>query len=193
VTSTVDSPKTPSSPGTWDVETGEAVEWSDALRGWSEAALVVLLRTAQTYNKIVTYKELSESIQTSTGVRTHTLLNTWIGKVLEAVAAQCHLRGEVLLTALCVRQDGTVGNNYAKAARPFTNGIAPVDPELHAADERLRCYQKYAVDLPANGGRSQLTRQVAAKRKAAAPEITPPLCPIHFTVLPQSGQCDDCA
>lgn len=193
MTQSVEVPTTPDRPTTWDVATDEAVNWPDAVGRWSEAATAVLLDTAKTFNKIITYKELAEAIQTSTGIRTRSLLNNWIGEVLTAVALDCEARGDVLLTALCVRHDGTVGPGYARAAGHFMKAVKPADPELHAADERLRCYQKYAENLPANGGWSQLTPQVAARRKAAAPEVAPKLCAIHRTVLPSSGQCDDCA
>jgi hypothetical protein len=193
VTQSVDAPNIPATPSTWNVATGEAVSWPDAVRGWSEAAVLVHLETAKTYNKTVTYAALRDSVQASSGIRTRKLMQHWIGEVLDGVALDCRTRNDVLLTALCVHQDGTVGDGYARAASHLLNGVKPADPEQHAADERLRCYQKYATDLPANGGWSQLTPQVAAKRKAATPEVAPKLCPIHYTVLPRSGQCDDCA
>jgi hypothetical protein len=179
-------------PGTWSVSTGAAVKWPTAVGGWSAAARPVLLDVAATYNNVITYKDLAEAVQATTGVRTLVLLPNWIGQVLEAVALDCLRRDDVLLTALCVHQDGTVGPGFSSAASHFSNGITPDDPELYAADVRLLCYRKYAKDLPAGGGRPKLTPQEAARRRAAAPEPIPKLCPIHNTVLPRSGQCDDC-
>jgi hypothetical protein len=193
VTTSARPSKRPTSPGTWEVATGEAVKWADAVRGWSSAATPVLLDTARTYNKVVTYKELGGAVQTESGVRTRSLLNNWIGEVLVQVARDCQARDEVLLTALCVRQDGTVGDGFAGAASGFLSGVTPDDLELYAAELRLQCYRKYATDLPMGGGRPQLTPQEASRRKAAAPPPPLNLCPVHHTVLPRSGQCDECA
>lgn len=182
----------PTTPGTWSVATGGMVKWSDAVDGWSKAATPVLLDVAKNYDKIVTYKDLGDLVQTATGIRTRSLLTNWIGQVLEKVAIDCATRGEVLLTALCVRQDGTVGPGFVSALGHFMSAVEPDDSELYAAEVRLRCYQKYATDLPADGGRPKLTAQEAARRKAALPEPAPKLCRVHHTELPRSGQCDDC-
>jgi hypothetical protein len=176
----------------WVDATGESVTWDDAVRDWSSAATAVLRDVAGTYNRVITYKELGAAIQSTSDVRTGSLLNNWIGAVLDQVALDSQARGEVLLNALCVRQDGTVGQRYAKVASRAAAGVKPDDPEQHAADVRLLCYRKYATDLPSGGGRAQLTPQESGRRKAAAPEPIPQLCPIHNTVLPRSGQCDDC-
>ncbi|MET3806798.1 hypothetical protein ABIB25_003818 [Nakamurella sp. UYEF19] len=181
-----------STPGTWNVGSGMPVGWSEAVAGWSAAATHVLLDVASTYSEVITYKKLGEAVQTRTGVRTRSLLNNWIGQVLESVALDCHRRGELLLTALCVHQDGTVGEGFAGAASHFSNGVRPADAELCAADIRLLCYQKYALALPADGGNSRLTREEEARRKAKEPLPPPAMCPTHRTVLPKSGQCDDC-
>ena len=185
--------KHPAVSGTWDAETGEAVNWADALRAWSIAATPILIDTAKTYNKIITYKELGEGVRAASGINTSKLLQNWIGKVLSRVALDLHAQGGLMLTALCVHQDGTVGYGFAVAAAPFLGGVKPDDPELYAADVRLRCYQKYATDLPAGGGTPRLTPQESSRRAKAAPPPEPKLCPVHYTVLPSSGQCDDCA
>ncbi len=179
-------------PGTYREADGTAVPYSTAVDSWSEAALPVLLDTARVYNAVITYKELGEAVQQHTGIRTRVLLMNWIGQVLERVAAECNRRGELQLTALCVHQDGTVGAGYAGAVGRHGYGV-PDDPELHAAEVRLACYGKYAHDLPADGGRAQLTRQEAARRRAAAPPQPTQLCPIHNTALPRTGVCDECA
>lgn len=177
-------------PGTWSVATGEPLKWPQAVAVWSTAATPVLVKVAERYNGRITYTELADAVQAQTGVRTKMLLSNWIGQVLEAVALDCRANQTVLLTALCVHQDGTVGEGYAKAASYF--GVKPADPEMHAAQVRLDCYRRYAVDMPDDGGVPQLTPEEEDRRKASAPTLPPPICPIHHTVLPKSGQCDDC-
>lgn len=178
-------------PGTWNVATGKAVKWPAAISAWSTAARAELLDVATTYHDTITYTELQDAIWDASGVRTRVLLPNWIGDVLEAVALECVKRDELLLTALCVHQDGTVGDGFAGAASHFL-GAKPVDPDTHAADVRLLIYRKYASDLPPGGGVARLTPQVAARRAAAAPEPIPAMCPVHHTTLPVSGQCDEC-
>ena len=191
MSSAAESSKLSGTPGTWDVATGKAVNWADAVHGWAVGATPVLMNVAATYDRTITYTELIEAIQASSGVRTRSLY--WARPVLEEVALDCLKRGDVLLTALCVHSDGTVGEGYAVAASYFMDGVEPENAELHAADTSLLCYQKYATDLPADGGRPSLTPQESARRKAKAPEPAPKMCPIHYTVLPRTGICDECA
>ncbi len=178
-------------PGTYRAADGSAVPFPDALGAWSDAALPALIDSARVYNGVITYSELGEEVQERTGIRTRMLLMNWIGQVLEKVAAECYRRGELQLTALCVHQDGTVGDGYAGAVGRYGGGL-PADPELHAAEVRLICYRKYARDLPPDGGQAQLTRQEAARRRAAAPPPPLAVCAVHHTALPRTGVCDDC-
>ena len=179
-------------PGTYREADGSAVPFAAAVPLWAAAALPVLARTAGSYNRVITYSELGEEVQAQSGVRTRMLLMNWIGQVLEQVAAECERRDELLLTALCVRTDGTVGDGYAGAVARHFGGL-PLDAEIHAAEVRLECYRRYATDVPSDGGRARLTSQEQARRRAAAPPLEPRICPVHHTALPQSGQCDDCA
>jgi hypothetical protein len=191
-------------PGTYRVATGAAVAFDDALAAWAAAARPALLSVAQSYNRVITYMELAEEIQSITGIRTRMLLTNWIGRVLGRVVRECLHRREPLITALCVRQDGTVGPGYAEGAS-WQDGTRPADPELHAARERLRCYRAYANDVPPDGGQVRLTPQEAARRlkpgykipdyvKATVtkPAAPPKLCATCFTELPVSGVCDYC-
>jgi hypothetical protein len=193
-------------PGTYQVADGSAVAFDDALNAWAAAARPALLAVAESYNRVITYRELAEDIQSAAGIRTRMLLTNWIGRVLGRVARDCQRRGEHLITALCVRQDGTVGPGYAEAAQ-WLDGVRPADPELHAAKERLKCYRTYAKDLPTDGGEVRLTPQEAARRRnpryrvsdysrplaaTPRPRPTPELCPRCFTELPLSGVCNYC-
>jgi hypothetical protein len=78
-------------------------------------------------------------------------------------------------------------------------GSAPADIEMHAAEERLRCYQFFGADLLPGGGVPALTAQVAEHRARAAKQRRPPpqqqqtLCPSCHIALPLSGVCDNCS
>ncbi|MFD4293737.1 hypothetical protein ACFWPA_06065 [Rhodococcus sp. NPDC058505] len=134
---------------------------------WSAEARRVLIEVAGTYQRTLSYQELADEIQERSGVRTRNLLQNWIGKTLSRVGADCAARGEPLLSALCVSVNGTVGEGYAKAVLA-TYGIAADDLELHAAEERLRCYRHFgAVDLPVDGGVATLAPSVVQARAKA--------------------------
>ncbi len=178
-------------PGTYRESNGAVVSGKEALDAWSGAAIAVLRDTARRYNDTITYASLGKQVQECTGIRTRRLLMHWIGKVLGQVANTCHSANEVWLTSLCVHTDGTVGAGYAGAVAD-ADGTSPPDSELHAAGQRLLCYRKYADDLPADGGTPSLTRQEAARRRAAQPAPAPKTCPVHHTTLPRTGQCDEC-
>jgi hypothetical protein len=124
------------------------------------------------------------------------LLQHWIGQVLGAVAARCHLAGEPLLSALCVHADGTVGDGY-KIAVGESFGSEPDDPDRHAAEERLACYRYFhAKGLLVEGGKPQMPPQVTRARRRQrdrASTQTPRLtCPNCYLVLPTSGVCGSC-
>lgn len=179
-----------------DVEVSPA----DALAAWVLEARPVLERTARTYRATITYKELSEEVQVASGVRTKRLLQHWIGTVLAVIAVDCHKAGEPLLSALCVRSDGTVGPKYAAAVIESFGGEAPEDLDMHAAEERFRCYEYFGALLPEDGGSPALTQQVAAARsRAKLRSVKPltdesrPICPTCFLMLPVTGQCDNCS
>ncbi|MFC4942343.1 hypothetical protein [Pseudonocardia sp. GCM10023141] len=155
-------------PGTYRVADGAKVEFSDALATWIPLAYDELVATAHTYHAVITYMELSQRVQDVSGMKTRMLLANWIGKLLEEVARRSVANDEPPLTSLCGHQDGTIGSGYARA--PKTTQDAPgEDIELYAAAHRLMCYQKYATDLPSDGGMPALTR---AERERRAREIS---------------------
>ena len=183
--------------GTYLIDDGSPVEMSDAKDAWVPLAREALLRTAATYNGLVRYKELADEIQTGSGIGTRQLVHYWIGDVLGEVSAECHRQNEPLLSSLCVRQDGTIGDGYGIALAATYGGKVPADLELAAAEERLRCYEHFGATLPADGGRPTLPREVSARRRKAAKEaredIRKPVCPTCHLTLPATGQCDNCA
>ena len=183
-------------PGTWRESDGSRVQFSEAKTAWADASRPVLLGYARRYHDTIRYEELATEIQGSTGVFTRMLLPNWIGKVLEAVAFDCHRRGEPLLTALCVHADGTVGAGYAHAVRD-TKGSSPEDVEMHAALERLECHKFFGAEIPQDGGNAALTNQEldrrARARRRAAPDRPLSICPTCNLALPLTGQCDNCS
>lgn len=181
-------------PGTYRAADGAEVEFADAMATWIPLAHDELVATARGYHTVITYRELSKRVQDASGITTRKLLTNWIGTLLEGVADQAKANGEPPLTSLCVHQDGTIRPGYADAPRSTTDEPGE-DLELFAAEHRLLCYRKYAVDLPAGGGRPALTKAEEDRRarwKAQNP-VVPPRCPTCFTELPTSGSCDYCA
>lgn len=181
--------------GTYRDVDGSRVPFDEAGAAWAEAARDVLISVAGKYHSVITYAELAEAIQQASGIRTKMLVMHWVGGVLGRVSRQSALRDEPLISALCVHRDGTVGDGYAVAVQA-ARGVLPADPDEHAAHERLECHRAFGALLPPGGGVAALTPQVAARRgrrASPAPVAPPSVCPVHRTVLPATGRCDDCA
>ncbi|OMB79670.1 hypothetical protein A5741_27845 [Mycolicibacterium conceptionense] len=95
---------------------------NDALDAWEPIAVAALTETAKTYNSVITYTELSNAVQTRSGIGHNGLLTNWIGSLLQRVIVHCHDHGIPHLSALCVTADGTVAtatshNFSAKSSR----------------------------------------------------------------------------
>ncbi|WP_329092349.1 hypothetical protein [Streptosporangium sp. NBC_01469] len=170
---------------------------AEALEIWAREAYPLLVGVARTYHAVITYGELAEKIQESTGIRTRALLHNWIGAVLGKVVREAHRRGDPPLTALVVRvDDGMVGEGYKEvleiAGEPPAESVP--DREQHAARARLECYRCFGATLPADGGVLALAPlyQAAIERRRVRPERPPRLCPRCFVQLPSTGACDSC-
>lgn len=183
-------------PGTYRVSDGSRVEFADAMTAWTAAGIPVLERVARTYHATISYKELGEEVQHVTGVRTRVLLMNWIGQVLGGISRISHQRGQPMLSALCVHSDGTVGDGYGQAILENYGDTPPGDLDMHAAEERLRCYRSFGAELPASGGVPALTPQVAARRawlaRQSRADAPASLCPSCNLALSVSGVCDNC-
>ena len=166
-----------------------------ARSAWAESARGVLIEPASSYGATVTTKQLSEQVQNRTHIRTQQLTHYWIGDVLSRVARDCAERDEPNLSALCVNADGSVGDAYAPIVTELT-GDKVGDPDDHAAKERLACYHHFGADIPADGGRPQLTDRLAAartrSRKAAKDAKPADVCPACNMALPATRVCDNC-
>lgn len=149
---------------------GSEVPQSEAFRLWADAAYEKLKDIAGHYNDVIAYKELALHAQHVSGVSTTQLIMNWIGPVLEIVAHRASDAEEPPLTSLCVHADGTIGIGYERAPK-FVPSFSPEssggDVELLAAEHRLLCYQRYSVDLPADGGAPTLTPQVMIRRRSS--------------------------
>ncbi|WCO68932.1 hypothetical protein PO878_09370 [Iamia majanohamensis] len=178
------------------VSDGSEVSGPDSRRAWADAARPILEGVAGTYNATILDATLAEQVQVDSGVVSRQLSRYWIAKVMGLVAADCAGRDEPMLSALCIRTDGSTGGGYADAVTK-ARGEAPEDAEVHAAAERLACYQRMGAAMPNGGGRPTLTPEVAARRHRARsargePEFARTTCPTCFMVLPHTGQCDEC-
>jgi hypothetical protein len=162
---------------------------------WAEAARPILIEVAQHYHAVTTYKDLATEVQRVTGIQGSQQMHYWIGDVLSRVSRDAFGRGEPLLSALCVKADGTVGERYA-AAVAETTGDLTEDGDDHAAVQRLACYRFFqAPDLPADGGSPALTPQLTARRarakKIRLAEAPIDVCPTCNTQLPATKVCDN--
>lgn len=191
----VTSRSSATSPGTYRVADGSPVAFATALDTWIPLAYDELIATARTYRAVTTYGELCERIQTCSGIRTRSLLANWAGRLLEEVAKKAKAAGEPPLTSLCVHQDGTIGPGYARAPKSVEDS-PDEDIEYYAAKHRLLCYQKYARDLPVDGGQPALTMEESSRRQSRAAqarqEAPRARCPSCNTEVPAHGRCDYC-
>lgn len=184
-------------PGVWrEPHRDVKFPYQDALQLWADAAIPVLENVASQYNGYIFYKDLQERLFTETGVHTTIQLPNWIGKPLGAVLHHCHERGLPALSALVVRSgSGMVGEGFNEYLRIAGREVVtdPLELEWVAAEERLKCYQRYCSEVPANAEAS-LTREYGervSRRKTAVPQPLP-ACTSCGMVLPRSMQCDYC-
>src|SRR6476619_1258445 len=97
-------------PSTYREIDSSPIELEQAKEQWAAAARPELERVARTYGAVMSSSELAEAVQASTGITTRKRTHHWIGDVLGRVGADCHARGEPLLSALCVQKDGKIGD-----------------------------------------------------------------------------------
>jgi hypothetical protein len=182
-------------PGPWRASDGTPIPFAEATAEWSRVAHAVLVQTAKRYNDYVTYSELASRVLDESGIHYGRHQRSWIGKVLSVVAERNAAEGGPPLTALCVSSgDEKVGAGYAYVLK-LMGQPKPEDLQPHAAESRLQCYRFYGAELPPGGGEPTPTRAAAAKRARTEPPVERPvvLCPVHFSQLPLSGQCDLCS
>ena len=133
---------------------GESVSKQSALDAWEPHAVALLTDTARTYNGVVTYTQLGDAVQEQSGIRHNGLLARWIGSLLARVIDHCVRAGTPQLSALCVKEDGTVGEGYRHAllAAGSTDDQLNLDQlDDHAAHMRRECYRHFGTGLPPTG------------------------------------------
>jgi hypothetical protein len=179
-------------PGTHDA-LGNAVEMVRAKALWAAAARPILERVASMYGEYITYGTLAEEVQERAQVWTRQLIHYWVGEV----AYMVHKDGEPLLSSLVVDAQHEVGSGYKSAVLAVYGPSADTDDlQMHAANERLKCYKYFGATLPADGGKPMLPKKAAQKRASVArtrrAATQPKYCPTCHIQLPASGQCDRC-
>mgnify|MGYP000845656168 CR=1 FL=1 len=165
--------------------------------GWALAAFEILTRVAGSYNGLITYSELADEVQRSSGLFTRSPQRNWIGKVLADVAHRCHSEQLPALSALVVhKHDGQVGDGYAEVLH--IAGIDQIDDRLereeHAAISRLECYRHWCDNVPVDAKPrlspilEQRVSRVAPRREALRGDV----CSRCFIEMPISGLCASC-
>ncbi|WP_208113008.1 hypothetical protein [Actinorugispora endophytica] len=178
--------------GHWRESDGSPMKTADARDIWAEEAYSLLVDVARTYHAVITYKELAEKVQKTSGIRTSALLRNWIGAVLGVVVREAHRRGDPPLTALVVHSDdGMVGEGYKEVL--WVAGEPPLEDvferEHHAAEARLACYRRFGATLPPDGGTAALAPRLQAtveRRRRAGPRAAG-RCPFLPVILTFSG------
>jgi hypothetical protein len=176
-------------------EVAEPVSDESMRAQWAVAAREHLAEAAKQYGALVTFKELAEHVQATTGLRTRKLAHNWIGDVLNRVAVDSAARNEPLLSALCVNAAGSVGEGYAVTIKSVL-GETPADGDDHAAQQRFECYKFFGATMPVGGGFPALSPKLttARNRDAKARMLARPIpvCPNCQIAVPASGICDNC-
>ena len=138
---------------------------------WSPIARRALEDVAGVYHRVVNYGELAEELQSASGIRTRQMIHYWIGDVLGEVSRQCHRNGEPLLSALCVHQDGSIGDGYAIALAEASKVPRPTTSRW---PRRRNAFAATAISVLslADGGRPALTPAIATQRTRRVPPST---------------------
>ena len=133
---------------------GQSVSMQSALDAWEPHAIALLHDAARTYNGVVTYRQLGDAVQEQSGIRHKGLSTNWIGSLLARVIDHCVRAGTPQLGALCVKENGTVGDGYRHAllAAGLTDDALTRDQlDDHAAHMRSECYRHFGAGLPPSG------------------------------------------
>lgn len=181
---------------------------------WAAAAFDLLFEAAHHYGATITHANLAAQVQERTGLATRADPKHWIGPVLSVVMRRCAEENLPPLTSLAVARE---------EAAPRAGSIITEAGEILAKREqtsalaRLRCYRRFAPDIPddvvhalAVEERERAVREAARPRaresRAGMRTVREPaaprqpkrapreeeICPTCFTALPATGVCDTC-
>lgn len=183
-------------------DSGDFVDQVSAVKAWAQAAHDILVATAADRSTIQ-YQALARQVQKVSGINTTQPASKWVGPLLGVIARQCQARQLPLLTALCVRRDGTVGPAYDEVLRfAHIPGVVG-DPDEHAERQRNLCYRQWqGARTAAPQAVAGTTTTVGAPARPVARNVggrTPkkePLqgnvCPNCFMQMSLTGVCDNC-
>ena len=133
---------------------GESVPMQSALDAWEPHAVALLHDAARMYNGVVTYTQLGAAVQEQSGITHKGALTNWIGSLLARVIDHCVRAGTPQLGALCVKENGTVGEGYRHAllaAGSTDDALTRDQLDDHAAHMRRECYRHFGAGLPPSG------------------------------------------
>lgn len=128
------------------------VTWGDAMHAWVAPAYAALQQTAETYHATISAARLAATVQGASGIGTTARVGEWLPRLLSRISKKALQDRLPPLTSLCVNDDGTVFDGYASWIRLPGADEPPASADAHAAADRLACYQRFAADLPPDGG-----------------------------------------
>jgi hypothetical protein len=76
---------------------------ADAYTAWTPLAREILLATAASERRVITFGDLATAVQEQSGITSDQPAAEWVGKLLERVDADAAKRGESPLSAHCVQ------------------------------------------------------------------------------------------
>ena len=119
---------------------GEVLSQAEAQKEWVSIGREVLIAVARRRDLTISYSDFASVIQNESGVRTTKPLPQWIGGVLDLIGLECASSGEPLLSALCVRRDGSIGQGFARQYEQVYGAGGAFGLEDAAYMEQERCW-----------------------------------------------------
>ncbi|WP_319450399.1 MULTISPECIES: hypothetical protein [unclassified Mycobacterium] len=171
---------------------------SDATYEWAHAGYDVLVDVARKPNSHITYQEIADALQDTTGIRAGGA--TWIDTTLALVAEMCVRNGEPQLTALVVEADSLeVGDEFA-ITYSIAGQLLPKNLQRAAAELRAKCYDHFSRREAVGWDRTKLTGRTGTPRtppvrvlsKPKHEPVAPTVCAQCRLVLLPSGRCGYC-
>ena len=118
---------------------GEILSKEEAEQRWIPTGRAILVEIASSSEQMISYSLFSARLQRESGVRTTKPLPQWIGSVLDGIGRECSKRNQPLLSALCVRKDGTIGPGFARQFEEIYGRGTASDLATAARTEQSKC------------------------------------------------------
>ena len=119
---------------------GEVLSQAEAEREWIPIGREILIAVARRQDLTISYSDFASMIQNESGVRTTKPLPQWIGWVLDLIGLECASSGEPLLSALCIRRDGSIGPGFVRQYERVYGSGGTFGSEDAAYMEQERCW-----------------------------------------------------